>query len=49
MSIAINVAPWVDMAATMKTKQSDKNTVSMYRGLKAGIIIKPEHTKRMNA
>jgi hypothetical protein len=37
------------MAATVKTKQSAKNTVNIWRGLKAGIIIKPEHTKRMNA
>lgn len=49
MSIAIEVGQWVVMAATVKTKQSDKKTVNMLRGLKAGIIIKPEHTKRINA
>ena len=49
MSIAIDVAPRVVMAATVKTKQSDKNTVNTQRGLKADIIIKPEHTKRINA
>lgn len=29
MGIAMDVAPWVVMAAIVKTKQSDKNTVNM--------------------
>lgn len=49
MIMATEVVPWVFMAATEKTKQSIKYTVSMYLGLKAFIIISPLAMKRIAA
>lgn len=49
MIMTTEVVPWVFMAATEKTKQSIRYTVSMYRGLKAFIIISPLAMKRMAA
>jgi len=46
---AMDVVPEVFIAATEKTKHMKRYAASMYRGLKAFIIIRPLARKRLNA
>lgn len=46
---ATDAVPWVFIAATEKTKQRIRYAVSIYRGLKAFIVIKPAAIKRLAA
>lgn len=49
ITMAMEVVPWVVIAAIEKTTQRTRYTVSIYRGLNAFIIIRPLAMKRIAA